>query len=137
MAGLGLLHAWWGVWATVWPRHFYETFPGFGRRWTAAYPPFNDHLVSDLGATFLTLAFLLFAGAAVRSSAVRTVALAAVALFGTLHLIFHVSHTGEMGAADLWTSLFFLALGVLAPIALMLVDRLPPRRVSSTGQGAA
>ena len=142
MAALGVLHAWWGLWATLAPSHFYETFPGFGRRWTADYPPYNAHLVADLGATFLTLAFLLFAGAAAHSRPVRTVALTAVGVFGALHLGFHSVHRGGMDGADFWTSLFFLVLGVLAPIALLVLDRFTAgkgsgaRRVSSTGQSA-
>ena len=123
MAALGVIHAWWGIWARFFPRHFYDTFPGFGRRWTAAYPPFNEHLVTDLGATFLTLAFLLLAGAASRSRSVRTVALVAVGLFGALHLSFHAGHAGTMTGTDLGASLFFLFMGVLAPAALVFVDR--------------
>ena len=65
MARFAALNLWWGVWARLWPRHFFDTFPGFGQRWTAAYPPYNEHLVVDLGSTFLTLGFLLAAGAAV------------------------------------------------------------------------
>ena len=60
--GLGLLaliNGWWGGWARFAPRHFFDTFPGFGHHWTAAYPPYNEHLVTDLGSTFLTLAVLL------------------------------------------------------------------------------
>ena len=127
MAALGLVHAWWGVWATVWPRHFYDTFPGFGRRWTAAYPPYNDHLVTDLGATFLTLAFLLLAGALLKSRTVRAVALVAVALFGALHLSFHAGHPGTMAGFDLGASLVFLVLGVLVPVALLIIDRVGAR----------
>jgi hypothetical protein len=120
---LGAVHAWWGIWALLFPLQFFETFPGFGRRWTAAYPPYNEHLVTDLGATFLTLGFLLGVGAAIRNGAVRTVALAAVAFFSTLHLAFHAGHWGSLGTADLATSLVALVLGVLAPLALLIADR--------------
>jgi hypothetical protein len=96
-AGLGLLHGWWGIWALLFPRHFFETFPGFGRRWTAAYPPYNEHLVADLGATFVTLAFLLGVAAATRHRPVRRLGLAAVALFSALHLAFHTLRHGELG----------------------------------------
>ncbi|HEY7223365.1 MAG TPA: hypothetical protein VH561_07130 [Micromonosporaceae bacterium] len=124
MAALGAVHAWWGVWARLFPRHFFANFPGFGRRWTAAYPPYNEHLVTDLGATFLTLAFLLFAGAWVRDRTVRAVSLVAVAIFSALHLTFHATNHASMGSADFATSLFFLILGVLAPVTLLVIDRL-------------
>jgi hypothetical protein len=122
MVALGVVHAWWGVWARVFPRHFYDTFPGFGRRGTAASPPYNDHLVTDLGATFLTLAFLLLAGAASGNRSVRTLALVAVAVFGALHLSFHAGHPGTLTGMDTGASLFFLALGVLVPVALAVID---------------
>ena len=127
MALLAVLHGWWGLWALAAPRHFFDTFPGAGRRWTAAYPPFNEHLVIDLGATFVTLAFLLGAGAASRSRSARTVALLTVTLFGALHLGFHSANHGLLAHADLVASLAALALGVLLPIALLIVDRWSPR----------
>jgi hypothetical protein len=127
-AGLGLLHGWWGIWALLFPRHFFETFPGFGRRWTAAHPPYNEHLVADLGATFVTLAFLLGVAAATRHRPVRRLGLAAVALFSALHLAFHTLRHGELGAADLAASLFALLLGVLVPVALLVAEPLITRR---------
>ena len=123
MAAFGVVYGWWGVWAVLFPRHFFDTFPGIGRQWTAAYPPYNEHLITDVGATFLTLAFLLLAGAATRNRGVRAVALLAVALFGALHLAFHIGHHGELGSADLVTSLVALGLGVLVPLGLLIADR--------------
>jgi hypothetical protein len=129
MGVLGAVHAWWGLWARVAPQHFFDTFPGFGRRWTAAYPPYNEHLVTDLGATFLTLAFLLGAGAAWPARAggpdraVRTVALVAVILFSALHLSFHAGHRGGLVGADYGLSLVTLAFGVVVPGVLLLIDR--------------
>lgn len=127
-AALGVVHAWWGFWALLFPSHFFETFPGFGRRWTAAYPPYNEHLVTDVGATFLTLAVLLIAGSATRNRGVRMLGLSAVALFGALHLAFHTGRHGELGSADLATSLAALGLGVLVPLGLLIADRLVARR---------
>jgi hypothetical protein len=131
MGALGVVHAVWGVWARFFPRNFFENFPGFGRRWTAAYPPYNEHLVTDLGATFLTLAVLLVTGAVVHSYAVRTVALVAVGLFSGLHLDFHARHTGAMAGPDLALSLVSLVVGLLVPVALLVVDRLAVRRRSA------
>lgn len=123
-AALGVAYGWWGIWAVAFPQHFFSTFPGFGRRWTAAYPPYNQHLVADLGATFLTLAFLLGVGAATRNRGVRTLALLAAALFGALHLAFHVADHGNLGTQDLVASLAALTLGVIVPLVLVLVDRM-------------
>ena len=129
--GMGLLaaiNAWWGAWARFAPRSFFDTFPGFGHHWTAAYPPYNEHLVTDLGSTFLTLAFLLAVGAVINQFTLRWVVLAGVGVFNTLHLAFHAGHPGELGQVDQAAGLTTLALGVLAPLLLIGLDVLLRRR---------
>jgi hypothetical protein len=123
MAAFGAVYAGWGIWARVWPEHFFANFPGLGHHWTAAYPPYNDHLVTDLGAAFLTLAFLLLAAAVVDNRAVRTLALLGTSVFGALHLSFHVIEQGQMPSRDYATSIVALALGVLVPVGLLVLDR--------------
>jgi hypothetical protein len=125
---LAALHLWWGVWARVAPRHFFDTFPGLGQRWTAAYPPYNEHLVTDLGATFLTLGFLLAVAVVSAEPRVRRTVLAAVALFGALHLSFHATDRGDLGPSSFAGSVAALAVGVLLPVALLALDLLPRRR---------
>ena len=138
IAALAVVNAWWGAWAWFAPRSFFDTFPGFGHHWTAAYPPYNEHLVTDLGSTFLTLAALLAAAAVLPDRRVRVVVLGGVLVFNGLHLAFHVGHHEGMAPFDVEASLTSLALGVLAPVALLLLDawvtprrtRLPPDRPS-------
>src|SRR5262245_52374278 len=72
LAALAVVNAWWGAWAYVAPRNFFDSFPGFGHHWTAAYPPYNEHLITDLGATFLTLAALLATAAVLSDRRIRT-----------------------------------------------------------------
>jgi hypothetical protein len=117
-AALGLVNLAWGGWAVVSPRHFFDTFPGFGLHWTASYPPFNQHLTIDLGATMLTLATLFIGAAIADRSAVSWTVGAATAVFGTLHFGYHAVHAGHMGAADRVLSLLSLVGGALAPPAL-------------------
>lgn len=129
MAALALVNLWWGVWAQFAPRPFFDTFPGFGHHWTAAYPPYNEHLVTDLGSTFLTLGFLLAVGAVLDDRRVRRVVLAGVTVFNLLHLAFHTGHPGELVGFDLGASLTTLALGVVGPLALIALDLGGARRV--------
>lgn len=129
---LATLNLWWGGWAVLWPRHFFDTFPGFGHRWTAAYPPFNEHLVTDLGSTFLTLGFLLCVAAATTRLGTRRVVFAAVLLFNALHLAFHTGHQGTMAAFDYGASITALALGVLGPLFLLAIEARPPRPTTPT-----
>ena len=124
VAVLGAVNLWWGAWARFAPRHFFDTFPGFGHAWTAAYPPYNEHLVTDLGSTFLTLAFLLGAAAAINDRRLRTVVLLGVTVFNVLHLGFHALHPGALAGFDLTASLTTLALGVAGPLLLLGLDRI-------------
>jgi hypothetical protein len=128
LAGLGVVELAWGGWAYAAPARFFADFPGFGHRWTAAYPPFNEHLIADLGATFLTLGALLVLAAVLDDARVTAVALVASMLFNALHLAFHATHRGTMTGADYPVSLLALLFGVLAPAALLA---LVPRRRSS------
>jgi len=121
LAAMAALNFWWGAWAVAWPRSFFDVFPGFGRRWTAAYPPYNEHLVVDLGATFLTLGFLLAVAAVLRSRPVRLVVLGGVLVFNSLHLAFHAGHRGNMGWLDYGLSTASLLAGVLGPLFLLFL----------------
>jgi hypothetical protein len=123
--GLGVLNAVWGIWAVGAPAHFFNTFPGLGWRWTGAYPPYNEHLVSDLGATLLLIGVLLIGVAIVDRRAATWVVTAGVTLFNALHLVFHLVHRGSLDPTDYWLSIAALAAGVLVPPALALTHRSP------------
>ncbi len=134
LAGLNL---WWGAWARFAPRHFFDTFPGFGHTWTAAYPPYNEHLVTDLGSTFLTLAFLLGIAAVTADVRIRRVVFAAVLVFNGLHLSFHAMDRGAIGPFDFGASVTALAFGVVAPVALLLIEFRWPSAKGPDGAKAA
>lgn len=131
VAILGVLHFAWGVGAIAAPRWFFDTFPGLGRHWTAAYPPFNEHLMTDVGAAFLTLGVLLLVAAWLKDRKVTNVVLFGLLVFSTAHLIFHARHPGNLTGGDLVASLVSLALGVVAPAILLIVSAARgPRRES-------
>jgi hypothetical protein len=131
LAVLAALNLWWGGWARVAPRHFFDTFPGWGQRWTAAYGPYNEHLVTDLGSTFLTLGFLLAVAAILTDRRVRRTVLAGVLLFDSLHLLFHATDRAGMAAGSYAASLVALAVGVALPAALLMYDLVRARGLSS------
>lgn len=119
---LGALHLSWGLPAVLAPRWFFDNFPGFGQTWTAAYPPYNAHLVTDVGAAFLTLGTLLLAAAWLADRRVTAVVLSGVLVFSSVHLLFHLSQHGSLTGAGLAASLTSLVLGVLAPSALLVLS---------------
>lgn len=100
-----------GLPALIAPRAFFAGFP-LGASWVAELPPFNLHLVGDVGGLYLAFA-LLFAWAAVTVARDLVVPLcAAWAVAAALHLGFHVAHLERFGAAD--------AAGQIASLALVL-----------------
>jgi hypothetical protein len=89
-----------GTWALVAPLVFYEGFPLPGHPWVALLPPFNEHLVRDVGALNLALAAVL-AGAALRADR-ATVRLAAIAslVAAVPHAAYHALHLSHFPLAD-------------------------------------
>ena len=120
LAVLAAVHLWWGVYALAAPARFFAGFP-VGHAWTGAYPPYNEHLVVDLGATFTTLAVLLAAAAALDRRPVSLVVLAGLLTFSAVHLAFHATHAGRLAGAEYAASLVALAVGVIAPVALAVL----------------
>ena len=118
-----------GVQALFAPQYFYDEFP-LGRGWVAMDPPFNEHLVRDVGAFNLALAVITFVAIAMRSPlAARLVALAWL-VFSIPHGIFHASHLHHMPAGDT----IGLLLGTAGPaflalLVLVLPVHAPDRRV--------
>jgi hypothetical protein len=110
-----------GLWAQLAPRSFYDDFPGGGRHWVSADGPYNEHLVRDVGGLNLALTVVaaVAAIALVRVLA-QTAALATLA-FAVPHLAYHSAHTDLYDTNDAVASIFSLAVGVLVPIALLIV----------------
>lgn len=101
-----------GIPASFAPASFYADFPFFSS-WVALLPPFNSHLVTDVGGLYLGFA-VLFGWAAVRPSAALVRPLCAGwALAAALHLLFHVANLERFGALDAVAEIGGL-LGVLA-----------------------
>ena len=126
-AGFGLLalvNLAWGGWALVAPVAFFRTFPGFGLHWTSAYPPYNPHLIFDLGATLVTLGVLFGLAAALDDRTVSWVVAVGTRTFGTLHFGYHALHPGPMGGADRALSILSLIGGALLPSALAATHHL-------------
>ena len=108
-----------GVWALLAPRSFYGDFPGGGRSWISAVPPYNEHMVRDIGSLYLALALLLSAAAVLLERRLVIVALAAYLVNAVPHFIFHVTHMDELSTGDQVGQTVSLALAVLLPLALL------------------
>jgi hypothetical protein len=104
-----------GFTAAILPRTFFDHFP-FLTSWVELLPPYNEHLVTDVGGLYLGFA-VLFAWAAwtLERTLVHAVC-AAWLLTATLHLFFHAGHLENFGTGD--------AIAEIASLALLLVP--PP-----------
>ena len=79
-----------GIWATAWPRQFYDSFPGMGRHWVSAMGPYSEHLVRDVGGLYLAMTVIsVWAIARPRVETFAMVGLGWLA-FNIPHFIYHV-----------------------------------------------
>lgn len=107
-----------GLTAFALPRTFYEDFP-FLTHWVNLLPPYNEHLITDVGGLYLGFA-VLFGWAAWTLDRVLSQAVSvAWLLTAGLHLIFHAGHLDGFGATDAVAEMAALAL-LLLPPALVL-----------------
>lgn len=117
-----------GLPAALAPHAFYSDFP-FLAHWVDRIPPYNEHLVTDVGGLYLGFA-LMFAWAAWRPhpALVRPLC-AAWLLAAALHLGFHATHLDNFDTADAIAELASLAF-LLVPAALAIWAVGPPRQAT-------
>lgn len=104
-----------GLTATLAPRSFYDDFP-FIAHWVNLLPPYNEHLVTDVGGLYLGFAVVLgWAGWTLERSLLRA-ACSGWLLTAVLHFAFHAGHLEAFSTADAIAELGSLALLVGAPL---------------------
>lgn len=107
-----------GVWALFSPLSFFNDFPGGGLGWVAGFPPYNEHLVRDLGSFYVGFAALLALAAGTADRTAIRVALAGFIVFTIPHLVFHAQHPVGEGIGQRFGSV--IALGAAGLLALVL-----------------
>jgi hypothetical protein len=125
LAATGLLTAeaaYVGAWGALSPRAFYDAFPGFDRYWVSSDGPYNEHLVRDVGALYLALGVAGCLALVWRDDRSRALLGSAWAVFGVLHLGYHLAHLDELtfaldrvGEMVTLSGTVVLAMLVLAP----------------------
>ncbi|MGV1049161.1 MAG: hypothetical protein ACOYD4_11630 [Solirubrobacterales bacterium] len=107
-----------GLTATIAPHTFYDDFP-FLAHWVDLLPPYNEHLVTDVGGLYLGFAVLLgWAAWTLERTLVLAVSVAWL-LTAAIHLCFHAGHLDHFGTADAIAEIASLALLLIpAPIAI-------------------
>ena len=103
-----------GLPATFAPESFYDDFP-FLRHWVDLLPPYNEHLVTDVGGLYLGFAVLFaWAARALQPTLVRA-ACSAWLLTAAIHLFFHATHLESFSTGDAVAEIASLAFLLLPP----------------------
>ncbi|MDQ3958514.1 MAG: hypothetical protein M3273_09355 [Actinomycetota bacterium] len=122
-----------GVWGTLWPQSFFDDFPALGGAWVAAFPPYNEHLVRDVGAFYLGYGALLLGATLVPRRRLVQVALVAWLVATIPHGIFHLTHLDALEGAEAALQVGILGVMTVLPVwLLVLTARMPWRTWSQS-----
>jgi hypothetical protein len=124
LALLALSTAGVGVVATFVPRAFYDHFP-FTAHWVDRLPPYNEHLVTDVGGLYLGFTVLFAWAAWTLQRQLVYAACAGWAVFSLSHLVFHARHLGAFGTANAVAELTSLAAVLALPAVAAWAARAP------------
>ena len=132
-----------GIWGLVAPEHWFDSFPGWAPKLVAAFPPFNEHLVSDAAAGLFAAGVAAAIAVWWRRREVVIVAMVAFLAFALPHAMFHLAHPADalsdnedlVNTVTLWVA-------VAIAVAIMLVafrsdhpsNRVPENRQDAGGQ---
>ena len=117
-----------GLWASIAPQSFYDSFPGFGHVWVAIDGPYNEHLVRDVGALGLGITILLVAAAWTLSRPLLLTAGVVMVASALPHTLYHFRHADVYGGtADKVASLGGLVLYTALGCYVLVAARAPRR----------
>jgi hypothetical protein len=114
-----------GVLAAFAPRTFYDDFPYVGH-WVDRLPPYNEHLVTDVGALYLGFALVLAWGAVTLARQLVLAACWGWILFSVLHFVFHARHLERFGTGDAVQELISLGAVIALPLLALWCVRAQP-----------
>jgi AhpD family alkylhydroperoxidase len=127
-----------GLWALLAPRSFYDDFPAGTDGWVNVLGPFDEHLVTDVGALFVALGFLMcFAAVSLRRGTVLAAAIAWL-LFAVPHFVWHVLNLEPYGTADAVGNSLTTGWIVAGGLLVLFLARTPTATSGATpGSGGA
>jgi alkylhydroperoxidase family enzyme len=120
LVSLGIPQLALGIWALISPTGFYGTFPVVaGQHWLPAYGPYDSHLVTDVGSTFLAIGLLMLLAAWFLERRVAQIALVVYLAYDIPHLVFHLRNDGVLSSGSQVVNGVALGLSALSAIALL------------------
>lgn len=116
-----------GAWATLSPSGWFDTFPGGGRNWLPLYGPYDQHLVTDVGSTFLALGVLLILAAVWMERRIVIAAAVAYLVYQVPHTIYHLGHDDALSNGDQIANGITLVLAIFLAVGILVAAtrRLP------------
>lgn len=112
-----------GLWALLAPTSFYDDFPAGTDGWVNVLGPFDEHLVTDVGALFIALGFLLSYAAINLSRPLVNAAAVTWLLFSVPHFLWHVFNLEPYGTADAIGNTASLAWTVIGGVLILVLAR--------------
>jgi hypothetical protein len=119
---LAAMSAFTGFLATLAPRTFYDDFPA-GLSWVDMLPPYNQHLVSDVGEFYLAFTLLFVWAAVSRQRALVVPLCTAWIVVALLHFGYHLAHLDGWDAGDAIAQTVALALVLVLPVTALAAVR--------------
>ena len=104
------------------PKFFYDDFPTSATPWVSLLPPYNEHLMRDVGALTLAYVLVLTTAAIWPEPKLVRVALAANLMFTVPHFVFHATHLGHYPTGSAIAQTITLGLAVLIPATLLVLS---------------
>ncbi|HEY3750779.1 MAG TPA: hypothetical protein VGL80_16415 [Pseudonocardiaceae bacterium] len=107
-----------GGWQYFFSRSFYDHFPT-----VALDPPFNQHLMSDVGGLGLALTAVLVFAAVHLEYRLVCAALTGYIVYAATHVLFHLTHLDGFSTAEAVENLVLLVGDVVIPVLLLVLAR--------------
>jgi hypothetical protein len=107
-----------GATAAFSPGFFYDSVPGVD-----LLPPYNNHLLTDVGAFYLGFAVLFGWGAVTLGRELVIATCVAWTVVQILHFLYHAAHLERFGLADAAVQTALLALLLIGPVAAAIAMR--------------
>jgi len=134
LLALGIPQALIGLWALLAPGSFYDDFPVGTDGWVDVLGPFDEHLVTDVGALFVGLGFLMaFAAVSLRRGTVLAAAISWL-IFSVPHFLWHVFNLEPYTTADAIGNTATLIWTVAGGLLILFLVR-PPTAATTAAPG--
>jgi len=125
LLALGIPQGLIGVWALLAPRSFYDDFPAGTDGWVNVLGPFDEHLVTDVGALFVGLAVLLTIAAVTLHRTTVVAAAVTWLVFSVPHALWHFFNLEPYSTADAVANSVTIGWTVVGGVLILVLLRRP------------